>query len=269
MDLSLLQPHSKNRLLRDVLALRQKWPYYVVMIVDPCLRFTWIFYVVFTPDTQHSSLCAFLIAFFEATRRGMWTLFRVENEHCTNVASYRASRDVPLPYQLSQPLDQRPSLEPEAVHGEGTGGAMEPDEAHAAVAGLSPQSTTTGRSTGVDVSSRGRPSAPSTPATAEQGARAPPELEGTARRRRADTFGRKSIAKTMADAHRQDFEKKRKPAAEAGGRSTRDLVGDDDQELHTDEEDDDDDDDDTGSMMEERMEVREAAGFVGGGAEGE
>ena len=30
----------------------------------------------------------------------MWTLFRVENEHCTNVGRFRASRDVPLPYEI-------------------------------------------------------------------------------------------------------------------------------------------------------------------------
>ena len=30
----------------------------------------------------------------------MWVLFRVENEHCTNVGRYRASRDVPLPYEV-------------------------------------------------------------------------------------------------------------------------------------------------------------------------
>jgi len=30
----------------------------------------------------------------------MWSLFRVENEHCTNVGRFRASRDAPLPYQI-------------------------------------------------------------------------------------------------------------------------------------------------------------------------
>ena len=30
-------------------------------------------------------------------------LFRVENEHCTNVGRFRASRDIPLPYEVQQP----------------------------------------------------------------------------------------------------------------------------------------------------------------------
>ncbi len=264
MDFSLLQSHSRNPFLRDVTALRQKWPYYAIMIIDPCLRFSWIFYAIFTHDTQHSTICSFLVAFAEVTRRGMWTLFRVENEHCTNVASYRASRDVPLPYHL-EPVDQRPSMEADAVHGEGRGGRMEPDEAHAAVAGLTPRSTA--QSTGVDVGRSGtadRPSAPPTPAAAEQG---PPDFEGTVRRRRADTVGRRSIAKIMADAHRQDFEKKRKPNADQGRRASQDVDEGDEDGLQSDDEEDDDDDE-SGSLLEERMEVREAEGFVRRGGKG-
>ncbi|KAB5575486.1 EXS family protein [Coniochaeta sp. 2T2.1] len=272
MDFSLLQSHSRQPFLRDVTAFRQKWAYYTIMILDPLLRFSWIFYAIFTHDTQHSTICSFLVAFAEVTRRGMWTLFRVENEHCTNVASYRASRDVPLPYHLEPMLDQRPSLEADAIHGEGHGGSMEPDEAAAAVAGLTPRSTA--RSTGVD-----RPSAPATPVTEQtpQGM----ELEGTVRRRRADTIGRKSIAKIMADAHRQDFEKRRKPTGLGGGDDSggrrKSAVSEEEEERDVDdgglrmdyeEEEDDDDDDETGSMLEERIQVREAEGFVrraGGG----
>lgn len=33
----------------------------------------------------------------------MWTVFRVENEHCTNVHLFRALRDVPLPYKVPSP----------------------------------------------------------------------------------------------------------------------------------------------------------------------
>lgn len=86
------------------------------------------------------------------------------------------------------------------------------------------------------------------------------------RRRRADTIGRKSIAKIMADAHRQDFEKRRKPAAGEGRRNSRDRMDEgDDEGLHTDEEEDDDD---SGSMLEERMAVREAEGLGRRGGKG-
>ena len=82
------------------------------MILDPILRFNWIFYAIYGHDIQHSALLSFLVSLAEVCRRGMWTLFRVENEHCTNVGRFRASRDVPLPYDLPSPT-QTPSPEDE------------------------------------------------------------------------------------------------------------------------------------------------------------
>lgn len=70
------------------------------MIIDPILRFNWIFYAIYTNDTKHSAILSFLIALSEISRRGVWTVFRVENEHCTNVSHGRASRDFPLPYKM-------------------------------------------------------------------------------------------------------------------------------------------------------------------------
>lgn len=52
-------------------------------------------------DTQHSSVVSFLISFSEVCRRGIWVLFRVENEHCTNVVRFRASREAKLPYKIA------------------------------------------------------------------------------------------------------------------------------------------------------------------------
>ena len=77
--------------------------YYLAMIVDPLLRFNWIFYAFFSNELQHSAVLSFLVALSEICRRGIWTLFRVENEHCTNVGRFRASRDVPLPYEIPSP----------------------------------------------------------------------------------------------------------------------------------------------------------------------
>lgn len=257
MDFSLLQPHSRQPFLRDVTALRSKWIYYGVMILDPILRFAWIFYAIFTHNTQHSTIVSFLVALAEVSRRGIWTLFRVENEHCANVAQYRASRDVPLPYQLD-PIVQRPSLESD-VAGQADGGQIDPEQAHFGVQQLADGTPTTARSTGADVR---RPStfATRTPSMApEQGT---PEDEGTVRRRRADTLGRFSITKIMAEAHKQDFEKKRKPTQLDNAKEEDEE--DEDDEIHSSQEDDDE----TGSMLEERMEVREAEGFVRRGRNG-
>jgi hypothetical protein len=96
----LLDPTAKFPLLRATLAYKQTWLYYVAIIIDPILRFNWIFYAIFASDIQHSAFLSFAIGFSEICRRGLWILLRVENEHCSNMMRFRASRDVPLPFAL-------------------------------------------------------------------------------------------------------------------------------------------------------------------------
>lgn len=257
MDFSLLQAGSRHFLLRDILALKRRWMYYAIMIIDPILRFSWIFYAVFTHDSQHSSICSFLVSFAEATRRGMWVLFRVENEHCANVAQYKASRDVPLPYHLheAESIEQgRPLLSDDGnAHGNDDGaagkagtigtGSVHPTTGadgtpslaaagrastivsipgRATTAGGSsirsnrqrPDTCATGGSEAVPTTAEGNQDA----STAEEGlstsAAGSPSQQamqsGTLRRRFTTTLG-KSIGIIMANAHKQDFEKKRKP----------------------------------------------------------
>jgi hypothetical protein len=102
MDWSLGNPYARYPLLRDNLAYRRIWMYYVAMVLDPVLRFQWIFYAIYADDVQHSTLVSFFVALAEVFRRAMWVLFRVENEHCNNVGRFRASRDIPLPYSIPE-----------------------------------------------------------------------------------------------------------------------------------------------------------------------
>jgi hypothetical protein len=53
------------------------------MVIDPLLRFNWVFYAFYINELQHSAALSFFVALTEVTRRGIWVLFRVENEHCT------------------------------------------------------------------------------------------------------------------------------------------------------------------------------------------
>lgn len=71
MDFSLLQAHSSHFCLRDILALKRRWPYYGIMVLDPVLRFAWIFYAIFTHDLQHSTIVSFVVSLMEVLRRGM------------------------------------------------------------------------------------------------------------------------------------------------------------------------------------------------------
>lgn len=240
MDFSLLQRRARLPLLRDITGLKRTWVYYAIMVVDPLLRFSWIFYAIFTHNTQHSTLISFSCSLAEVLRRGMWALLRVENEHCGNVAVYKASRDTPLPYHL-----------------ETTTTSEEEEGEHDAEAGADEGTGTLRRHS-------------SAVATGSSSAASPrPADLGTLqqRRKRADTAGRRTILQAMAEAHRQDFEKKKPTAGEAG-------MGEDggggvcDAEEREEDEDgrseDDEDDEETGSGVEERMRLRETEDLVKG-----
>ncbi|CAM1508152.1 Fc.00g050000.m01.CDS01 [Cosmosporella sp. VM-42] len=220
MDFSLLQPQSRHFCLRDILALKSRWPYYFIMVIDPILRFAWIFYAIFTHNTQHSTIVSFMVAFMEVTRRGMWAQFRVENEHCANVSQYKASRDVPLPYRIEPLIQQAGS----------TDGLPESRDSEV------------GRTEETN-----RPTASSTGVAAAE--------EGTVRRR-ADTSAsvKRNFSKILAEAHKQDFEKRRKPTDQNPEESgSREGQSDDD---------DDEDGDETASLMDmrEATELRRDAG---------
>lgn len=105
MDFSLLQSGARRTGLRDTMAFNQPWVYYGMLIFDPLLRFGWVPLAIFAHHIQHSSVASFAVAFAEITRRGLWLLFRVENEHCSNISKAKASRDVPLPYSIEESKD--------------------------------------------------------------------------------------------------------------------------------------------------------------------
>ena len=107
--LGLGNPYAQHPFLRELLGYKRPWVYYLAMIIDPLLRFNWVFYLGFTGELQHLALMSFFISLSEIGRRAMWTLFRVENEHCSNVGRFRASRDVPLPYELPSPDVEEPT----------------------------------------------------------------------------------------------------------------------------------------------------------------
>lgn len=178
-DWSLGNPYAKHRFLREVLAFRNVWVYYVAMVVDVIVRFNWIYYAIFTHHIGHSAVMSFVVSFSEVCRRGMWSIFRVENEHCTNVLLFRASRDVPLPYELNasivQTTDGAPSQGTEAMQ------------------------------------LRGQPA--SRPSTAEPSRRDVEQARPGLRTRSQSIAGGFSRVGTMvASAHAQDFQRRKDPA---------------------------------------------------------
>ncbi|KAK6453994.1 membrane signaling protein [Scheffersomyces xylosifermentans] len=106
MDWSLLQSGSRNKYLRDNLFFKKPIYYYVAIVADVILRFQWIFYAFFSNQIQQSAVTSFFIATAEIIRRFIWIFFRMENEHCTNVILFRASKDSPLPYTVSPRVEK-------------------------------------------------------------------------------------------------------------------------------------------------------------------
>jgi hypothetical protein len=208
-DWSLGDPRAKHPFLRKELGYKKVWMYYVAMVIDPILRFNWVLYAVSPLQLQHSAKTSFVAALGEIFRRGMWSVFRVENEHCTNVSRFRASRDVPLPYEVP------PSPELESRVTDERGDRVDEEQparkrkSTQAANGLTPAPSATGANLERSGSTRQRRGFPQ----AEDDFR-PSPLQ------RAFTH----VGDIFRDAHAQDFERKKKPEL---GRDPRDDKMDD------------------------------------------
>ncbi|KAI9765518.1 MAG: hypothetical protein M1840_007344 [Geoglossum simile] len=242
MDWSLGNPYARYPLLRDVLGFKHVWVYYAAMVLDPILRFNWVFFAIFANDIQHSALLSFAVSLSEILRRGMWSLFRMENEHCTNVGRFRASRDIPLPYSIS--TSREPSVD---SHGYSKGktspssspvqilkrqhSRRSPPLAPSPTAATAPAAATTATTS---VSATATIYSPDLE-------RAPGRPAGTLRQHTSSIQGSMArVGMAMSEAHAQDFERRKKPAGE--------MV----QEQSSEDDDDEDDEDD------EEMEGMEA-----------
>ncbi|KAG6195476.1 hypothetical protein E4U47_006377 [Claviceps purpurea] len=232
MDFSLLQTDTRHRALRDILALKRQWPYYLIMTIDPILRFAWIFYAIFTHNTQHSALVSFFVSLVEILRRAMWALLRVENEHCANVAQYKASRDIPLPY-LIEPLMGRAS----SSDSRSSAGPSPPP----------PPLLPPREEEEEEDQEANRRRGEVNPSAAEGSSSAVASALGGTVRRRTESASGRSFSKILAEAHKQDFVKRRMPgmsAGEQGGGIKEGSDEDEDEDEDEDYDDDDDDDDD-------------------------
>lgn len=254
MDFSLVQVHSRNFILRDILALKSRWPYYTILVVDPILRFSWIFYAIFTHDTQHSTIFSFLVSLLEVIRRGVWALFRVENEHCANVSQYKASREVPLPYRI-EPLMARssaessPEIHPQANTGAQGSHSHKQQQQHQRP--QQPQQEAHHLTTQPSSPEQNRASSTWRQGVSQSSSTAVASSMGTLRRR-ADTSSARTFSKILAEAHKQDFEKRRKTDGVA--------VADPEE----DNSDDDDDDEEQGDE-EDNIDTQHAANLRGHG----
>lgn len=99
MDWNLGKPYAKRILLRKELTFRHAWIYYAASLLNVVLRFNWIFYAIFSTNIQHSAFLTFFISLSEVFRRGIWSVLRVEKEHCANMMRLHGSHEPTLPYK--------------------------------------------------------------------------------------------------------------------------------------------------------------------------
>ncbi|KAK4485541.1 hypothetical protein RD792_008183 [Penstemon davidsonii] len=103
LDWGLLQPNSKNRWLRDRLLIPHKSVYFLAIVLNVLLRLAWMQTVLgITVFSLHRQTMVALVASLEIIRRGIWSFFRLENEHLNNVGKFRAFRSVPMPFNYDE-----------------------------------------------------------------------------------------------------------------------------------------------------------------------
>ncbi|XP_023634073.1 phosphate transporter PHO1 homolog 4 isoform X3 [Capsella rubella] len=103
VDWGLLQRGCKNSLLRDKLLVPHKNVYYAAMVLNVLLRLVWLQTVLDLKFSfLHRETIVALLACLEIIRRGIWSFFRLENEHLNNVGRYRAFKTVPLPFNYEE-----------------------------------------------------------------------------------------------------------------------------------------------------------------------
>lgn len=223
MDWSLGNPFAKHRFLRDQLAYRRKYIYYIAMIENTILRQQWVFYALFTHDLQHSAAMSFFVALAEVIRRGIWVLFRVENEHTNNVKQFRASRDIPLPYSIPQSPSKTSSDDDNGtVRRRKPSKTEQPHEE----SGHHEDQSASGRTTSANYDVERQPSNESSNTSQDR----EPASVGLRALRRVGTV--------IAAAHAQDFTKKRRPEVVGDSPSDETLINDDNGHSSDDDNDD-------------------------------
>lgn len=217
MDWSLMQS-SENFLLRNELGFKSKWPYYCAMVIDPILRCNWIFYAIYANQVQQSAKVSFFVAFSEVIRRFIWVFFRVENEHCTNVVRFRASRDVTLPYTVVV-RSKNDSTSANSVPEEGE---LRVEDEESRVPSSGPSIATPATGTGEQV----------LPEETESPGMPPVQRQSTLTALSSiATPVLRALSFAIRNAHSRDFQRRKEPAPSDGNA------------IDSDDDDDDDDDD--------------------------
>lgn len=110
-DWRLGNPHARYPFLRRNLKFTAAWLYYVAILIKVLLRFTWILYIAIPQQLQHSAVTSCGVSVGEVCRRGLWSLFRIENEHCNRNNIVEGGKALPHSSWLFSKLESREARE--------------------------------------------------------------------------------------------------------------------------------------------------------------
>lgn len=102
MDFGFLQKNSKNFLLRDRLYYPKKIFYYLVIVLNSVLRFTWT--LTLSPDAfkniLYKTVITTILGILETFRRSVWNYIRVELENLKYETEYSSVEGFELPFNV-------------------------------------------------------------------------------------------------------------------------------------------------------------------------
>ncbi|KAL9651505.1 hypothetical protein ABK040_001451 [Willaertia magna] len=106
MDWSLVQfdKEAEHKLLRKELFFHPNF-YYFSMITNLLARYFWLFVLLlkqFYGSYLTDQWIGFVFGLVEVLRRFQWNCIRLENEHLNNVGEFRATNEIPLPFEISK-----------------------------------------------------------------------------------------------------------------------------------------------------------------------
>nr|CAB3267800.1 xenotropic and polytropic retrovirus receptor 1 homolog [Phallusia mammillata] len=100
MDWGFLDSNAgENKFLREEIVYPYKALYYLAILEDFLIRFSWIATVSVnqTPVTENGKqILSNVLMVLEVLRRFIWNFFRLENEHLNNCGEFRAVRDISI-----------------------------------------------------------------------------------------------------------------------------------------------------------------------------
>merc|ERR1719206_722055 len=87
-----------NKFLREELVYSSKGFYYLAIVEDLVLRFSWAYRLMLKEFGfgSYGELTTSVFAVLEIVRRFIWNFFRLENEHLNNCGKFRAVRDISI-----------------------------------------------------------------------------------------------------------------------------------------------------------------------------